>query len=235
MNRPVRIGIIDSGVHAAHPHVGNIAGGVTIGPHSHDAAYVDHLGHGTAIAALIHSRSPQADLFAVKIFQNTLATNLATVLSAIDWCLQNEMDLINLSLGTTNSEHRAAFESAVARVRDSGKVIVSAFEMNAASALPGWLPGVVGVIADSTKFPGEHSVEIRGEKKIFSACPFPRDIPGVPRERNLHGVSFAVAHVTATLANLWNPDSAAPDAESILAHHAETNSAGPQHQASTRL
>lgn len=222
MSRPVRIGIIDSGVHAAHPHIGNIAGGVTIDPHSLEASYVDHLGHGTAIAALIHARAPHARLFAVKIFQHALSTSLPIVLSAIDWCLQNEMDLINLSLGTSNSEHKTAFEKAVEQVRTSGKAIVSAFEMNGAPALPGCLPGVVGVIADASRAPGEHSVELRGGKKIFTACPFPRDIPGVSRERNLHGVSFAVAHVTGTLANLWDPSSCTADGESLLAHHVET-------------
>jgi subtilisin family serine protease len=204
MNRRVRVGIIDSGVNVAHPHIGNIAGGVNIASGTQDSSYVDHLGHGTAIAALIHARAPQADLLAVKIFQHALATNLATVLSAIDWCLENEMDLINLSLGTTNRDHQPAFEAAVSRLRANGIVIVSAFEMNATPALPGSLPGVVGVLADSTKAPGEHAFEVRDDRKIFFASCFPREIPGVPHERNLHGVSFAVAHVTATLACLWN-------------------------------
>jgi subtilisin family serine protease len=218
MNRPVRIGIIDSGVHSAHPHIGNVAGGVTIGPDALEMSYADRLGHGTAIAALIHSRAPRAELFAVKIFQHALTANLRIVLSAIDWCLQNEIDLINLSLGTPNTSYKTAFEAALARVGAAGKGIVSAFEVNGVPALPGCLPGVVGVLADSSKAPGEHGVGTRGAKKIFTASPFPRDIPGVPRECNLQGVSFAVAHVTATLASLWTASTAAVDWESLLAH-----------------
>ena len=34
----------------------------------------------------------------------------------------------------------------------------------------------------------------------YKAAPFPRPIPGVPREKNLSGVSFAVANVTGFLA-----------------------------------
>jgi len=41
-------------------------------------------------------------LIAVKVFDRTLATNRDTVIRAIDWCLQNEIDIINLSLGTAN-------------------------------------------------------------------------------------------------------------------------------------
>jgi subtilisin family serine protease len=222
MSRPVRIGIIDSGVHSAHPHIGNVAGGVTIGPDALEMSYVDRLGHGTAIAALIHARAPHAELFAVKIFQHALTANLRIVLAAIDWCLENEIDLINLSLGTPNASYKAAFEAAVARVGAAGKGIVSAFEVNGVPALPGCLLGVVGVLADSSKAAGEHRVETRGAKKVFTASPFPRDIPGVPRERNLQGVSFAVAQVTATLANLWNPSGTAVDWESLLAHNVGT-------------
>jgi subtilisin family serine protease len=216
MSRPVRIGIIDSGVHSAHPHIGNIAGGVTIGLDALEMSYVDRLGHGTAIAALIHARAPRAELFAVKIFQHELTANLRIVLSAIDWCLQNEIDLINLSLGTPNASYKGAFEAAVARVGAAGKGIASAFEVNGVPSVPGCLPGVVSVLADLSKAPGEHGFEMRGMKKIFTAGPFPRDIPGVPRERNLQGVSFAVAHVTATLASLWNPSAGAVDWESLL-------------------
>lgn len=217
MSRPVRIGIIDSGVNLAHPHIGKIAGGVTIAPGGVDpSTYVDHLGHGTAVAALLRARAPHAELFAVKVFHQALATNLATLLFAIDWCLDNDIDLINLSLGTTNAAHREAFEAAVTRVQALGKAIVSAYGMKGVPALPGSLPSVVGVLADSSKEPGEYGVEVRNGKTVFAASPFPREIPGVPRERNLHGVSFAVAHMTATLAQLWNPGEAAPDWEALL-------------------
>ena len=219
MIRRIRIGIIDSGVHAAHPHVGNIAGGVTIANAAPDPTpYVDHLGHGTAIAALIYSRAPQAELFAVKIFHRALATNLADVLGAIDWCLLNNMDLINLSLGTTNQDHRSAFEQAVRKITAAGTGMVSAFEMDGAEALPGSLSGVVAVAAEPSKPPGQHDAQIIRGKAVITACPYPREIPGVPRDKNLHGVSFAVAHVTATLANLWNPTAAVTEWEHILLH-----------------
>jgi len=58
------------------------------------------------------------------------------------------------------------------------------------------LPGVVGVAADES-CPRE---EFRREGEIFLASPYPRPIPGVPPERNLHGVSFAVANMTGFVA-----------------------------------
>ena len=197
MSPPVRIGILDSGVCRTHPHVGKIVDGITITADGAIAGYEDTLGHGTAVAAIIHHLNPEADLVAVKIFDRKLATSLPVVIRAIDWCLQHDIQVINLSLGTLNPEHRRAFEEVVARTRQAGAVIVSALEMSGAAALPGSLAGVIGVMEAD-----EYQVNHRYGKLVYTAPPFPRDIPGVPRERNLKGVSFAVARVSAQI-GVW--------------------------------
>jgi Subtilase family len=203
MTRPIRIAVLDSGVNEAHPHVGGIIEGITVGPEGIRAGYQDTLGHGTAVAALIHHLNPRAHLAAVKLFDTRLATNAATVIRAIDWCLQNQIDVINLSLGTLNEEHRSAFVEAVARTRNAGAVIVSALEIEGQAALPGSLPGVIGVTETPPSSACEYQAIKRNGKLVFTAPPFPRDIPGVPRERNLRGVSFAVARISARLAHAW--------------------------------
>jgi hypothetical protein len=225
MTRPVRIGIIDSGVNCAHPHVGNIVGGLTIDPGGEKPAYEDRLGHGTAVAALLHQQAPEAQLIAVKVFDRALATNCDAVIRAIHWCLQNEIDIINLSLGTANPAHSTKCEDAVRDIHALGKAIVSAYHVNGTRALPGCLPGVIAVIPNTTGSDGiqvvppgafsERPTEI-SEKSVFSASRYPREIPGVPRDRNLHGVSFAVAHVTAALARLWPAAQPSQDWESTL-------------------
>jgi hypothetical protein len=39
-----------------------------------------------------------------------------------------------------------------------------------------------------------------GGRAIIAASAYPRDIPGVPRERNLKGISFAVANASGFVA-----------------------------------
>jgi subtilisin family serine protease len=201
MNRPVRIGVLDSGVCRTHPHVGKIVEGITITADGAMAGYEDNLGHGTAVAAIIHHLNPEADLVAVKIFDRKLATSLRAVIRAIDWCLEHDIQVINLSLGTLNPEYRIAFEDAVDRAQAAGTVIVSALAMNDEAALPGSLPGVIGVMEAN-----EYQVCHRYGKPVYTAPPFPRDIPGVPRERNLKGVSFAVARISAQVAESCSTD-----------------------------
>src|ERR1022692_2081028 len=113
----VRIGVIDSGVHAAHPHVGGVTGGVAIAPDGGEHAdYTDRLGHGTAGAAVIREKGPEGELFAVQIFYRTLASHIAPLVCAIDWCLAAGMHLINLSLGTDNPAHEPVLRAALERV-----------------------------------------------------------------------------------------------------------------------
>ena len=211
MSRRVRIAVLDTGVCRTHPHVGKIVDGITITVDGERAGYEDTLGHGTAVAAVIHHLTPEADLVAVKIFDRTLATSLPVVIRAIDWCLEHDIQIINLSLGTLNPQHRRAFEEVVARAQAVGAVIVSALEMNGAAALPGSLAGVIGVMETDPSDGVEYRAYHRYGKLVYTAPPFPRDIPGVPREYNLKGVSFAVARVSARVASALFHDSGAGD------------------------
>jgi hypothetical protein len=150
---------------------------------------VDHLGHGTAVAAAIREKVPLADLFAVKIFDRRLSANIEAVLRALRWCQDEGMDFVNLSLGTANPDHRARFVEALA-----GEMVV----VSAAPMLPGSLAGVVGVDSDE----GCPRDAFRYQDGVFYASPYPRPIPGVPRTHNLQGVSFAVANMTGLAAQV---------------------------------
>ena len=175
----MRIAIVDSGIHASHPHVGQIAGGVSLIP---GADTTDRLGHGTAVAAAIRERAPDAALYAVKIFDRRLSAAIDTITRALAWCIDQQMDLINLSLGTANPAHRESFE----RVLAPGAIVISV-----AGLLPGTLPGVIAAAPEDCPRDA-----FRYRDGIFYASPYPREIPGVPPERNLQGPSFAVANMT---------------------------------------
>lgn len=195
--RGVRIAVIDSGVHAAHPHVGTVAGGVAIDEDGREHGdYVDRLGHGTAVAAAIREKAPDAELYAVKVFDRSLSTRLATLVAAIDWSARHGMHLVNLSLGTARVEHEDALCEAVARAAARGAVIVAAAEDQGVRWLPGSLPGVIAVQLDASCPRHQYRVTGVNGSAVFRASGFPRDIPGVPPERNLNGISFAVANMS---------------------------------------
>ena len=184
IGRRIRIAIVDSGICAGHIHVGPVAGGISF---TEDADLTDRLGHGTAVAAAIRQWTPEAHLYAVKIFDRRLTATIDALARALKWCRGEHMDIVNLSLGTSNPAHRER----LLEVLDPGMLVISP-----ASMLPGSLAGVAGVEADP-ECPREVFQYRNG---TFYASPYPRPIPGVPVDRNLHGVSFAVANVTGLAA-----------------------------------
>jgi subtilisin family serine protease len=214
----VRIAVVDSGVFAAHPHVGGVAGGIAVGDDGsvHDD-YVDELGHGTAVTAAIREKAPDAEIFAVKVFGRVLKTDIATLVRGIDEAAARGADIINLSLGTSKSEHRALLEQAVARARERGALIVSANDDGGVRWLPGCLEDVIAVRADWSCERGAYSVGFVEDRLMLSTSPYPREIPGVPRERNLNGVSFAVANASGFVARALEAARHLPGPRSAIA------------------
>jgi subtilisin family serine protease len=199
--RGVTVALLDSGVFADHPHVGGVRGGKSFVADTNVADFVDRVGHGTAVAAAIREKSPGVDLIAARIFDRQLATSVDVLVRAIQWAADEGAQLINLSLGTTNPAHAEKLAPAVAYAAERGAVVVSAREWNGTTWLPGSLAGVVGVMADLELDRDAIDTAPSGhELPLYNAAPYPRPIPNVPRERNLSGVSFAVANVTGFLA-----------------------------------
>lgn len=198
----VRVAVIDSGVHAAHPHVQGISGGIAIDQDGrvHDD-WVDRLGHGTAVTAVIREKAPEAAIVAVKVFDSELATTGTALAAAMEWAIGDGVRLINLSLGTTNEAHKPMLADVVERARRAGAFIVAAAPQPGLRWLPGALPGVIGVEVDWTLARDAVRVELSpaGELRL-AASGFPRPIPGVPPAHNLKGPSFAVANATGFLA-----------------------------------
>ncbi len=200
----VRVAVIDSGVHAAHPHVNGVSGGVGIDSagQEHDD-YVDRLGHGTAVTAVIREKAPAAEILSVKVFDRELAATGAALVAACEWALRQGAHIVNLSLGTLNTDHEAALASAVKKIHAAGAIVVAAGPQNGARWLPGALPGVCSVTLDWSLPREECRASVEGDGRVaFRASGFPRPIPGVPPERNLKGLSFAVANATGLLADL---------------------------------
>jgi subtilisin family serine protease len=206
--RVIRVAVIDSGVHADHPHVGGVTGGIGVDEHGGTHPdYVDRLGHGTAVTAAIREKAPDAEIFAIKVFDRELAATGQALIAACDQALAAGAHLVNLSLGTRNSEHETALADAVGRLHHSGAIVIAAAEQDGVRWLPGALAGVWAVSLDWMVPRGTCKIDRLNRKgAAFRATGFPRPIPGVPPARNLKGISFAVANVTGTVARLLGDD-----------------------------
>ncbi len=218
--RGVRVAVVDTGVHVDHPHVGGISGGIALDGNGDTVGdLVDRLGHGTAVAAAIREKAPDVELLVVKVFDRRLVTTGAALVAGIRWAGSQGVHLINLSLGTTNLDHRDALSAAVEEAARHGAVVISAAPQPGAHWFPGALPGVVSVDVDWACPRDECHVTVTDDGAIrLRASGYPRPIPGVPVDQNLSGISFAVANASGYLARLLEgvPDRGLPTLVRVL-------------------
>ena len=194
------VAVLDSGIHPEHPHLAGtmVLPGKSFANESGDA--IDHVGHGTAVAAAIHEKAPDARLIPVKLFHRHLSTNAEALAQAIEWSAAAGANVINLSLGTANTAHRERLVAAARTALESGVVVIAPRETEGVALLPGSVDGVLGVLADIECERDEIELRLEHGGVCATASIFPRPIPSVPRERNLSGISFAVANVCGFVA-----------------------------------
>lgn len=200
MPDPVRIAIIDSGVHPDHPHIdpARLLPGIAIAGDGaiSESDTIDRLGHGTAVTAAIQDQATNALCLPIRVFHDCLRTTARALVAAIDRAVAAQVDLINLSLGTMNPAHHDLFAAAADRALAAGIMIVAAREAEGTPCYPGSLDQVIGVSLDWDCPRDQYRV---CDSEVY-ASGHPRPIPGVPQRRNLFGVSFAVANMSGILA-----------------------------------
>ena len=146
--RGVRVAVIDSGVHAAHPHVQGVAGGIGVDARgaAHDD-YVDRLGHGTAVAA-VHPRegAGRRDLCGQGVRSRAAHDRRRAGRRRCDWARAHEARVVNLSLGTANPAHEDCARRRSARgACDRACVVVAAAPQDGTRWLPGGFPASMAV------------------------------------------------------------------------------------------
>jgi hypothetical protein len=84
--------------------------------------------------------------------------------------------------------------------------------------IPGSLPNVVGVAMDASCDRNEIVATFDDAARTLevAASGYPRPIPSVPVERNLSGISFAVANATGFLARLLESDQKLRDVSDLV-------------------
>ena len=203
----VKVAIIDTGIDVKHPDLqANLKGGVSAV--SYTTSYNDDNGHGTHVAGIVAAVDneigvigvgPQINLYAVKVLDRRGSGYLSDVIEGLDWAIQNEMQVVNMSLGT--SSDILSLREAVQRVNQAGIVQVAAAGNSGGAVIyPAAYPEVIAVSAtDSADTIASWSS--RGPEIDLAA-------PGVSifstykgqTYKILSGTSMAAPHVTGAAA-----------------------------------
>lgn len=203
----IRIAIVDSGIEASHEDVGDVAGGVhiQIGKDGETVFLDDHAdcaGHGTACAGIIRKKAPDAALYSVRIFDASLMADGRALIAAIQWCIDNEMDVVNLSLGTTDVTFKASLQEVCRKAVDAGVILIAAESNEGSESYPAVFPEVIGVTGgaiyepDGFYYRKDHRIECvaRGDEQRVCWLNGKHIMTG--------GNSFAAPHITGIIARL---------------------------------
>ncbi len=128
----IKVAVIDTGIDLDHPDLGaNVKGGINT-TYSWRTADDDN-GHGSHVAGTIGAANNllgvigvghEIDLYAVKVLNSGGSGYVSDIIEGIQWSINNNMDVINMSLGTTSNVQ--SFHDAVIAAKNAGIVVVSA-------------------------------------------------------------------------------------------------------------
>jgi len=146
----VKVAVIDTGIDRDHPDLdANLAGCLNF-IQSWKTCEDDN-GHGTHVSGIIAAENnnigvvgvaPQAKIYALKVLNRQGSGYLSDIIEALDWAVANQMQVVNMSLGTSSDV--LSFHEAVKRVNAAGIIQVAA-------------AGNSGPTADSVIYPARYS------------------------------------------------------------------------------
>jgi uncharacterized NAD-dependent epimerase/dehydratase family protein len=223
--RGVKVAIVDSGIDPHHPRIGRVKGGVEFAVNAQGKiirglgmALADRAGHGTACAGIIHRKAPAAELYSVRIFDEALAADGKMLTAAIRWAIEQKMDVVNLSLGTTDTSFRDEIQQVCKEARKARVILVGAAHNEGLDSYPAILPEVIGVAGGELH--GAYAYYYREGETI--ECVARGDLQRLcwaeRREVMLQGSSFAAPHITGVVALIKEamPGASLEEVRSIL-------------------
>ncbi len=205
--KDVKIAIVDSGIDSYHPVLkDSVKGGVEISIDREKKIHIitpdiitDSFGHGTACAGIINRLAPKAELYSIKVTASGRGKG-EVFLAGLKWAIDNNMDVINLSLGTTSSIYTGRFFKLLEDAYYKGNIIVTAANNLPSPSLPSVFSSVIAVSYDD--FKDDFSFVYHPNNKIEF------DAPGIYVKttwpgggyRKMTGTSFAAPHISGLTA-----------------------------------
>src|SRR2546426_7184301 len=106
----VTVCILDSGVEAGHPLVGEVQRSVSVSIGENEEVLVqddtegDLCGHGTACAGIVRGLAPDCDLVSVRVLGAGFTGSGGVLLAGLRWAVEQGFDVVNMSLSTTKRQ-----------------------------------------------------------------------------------------------------------------------------------
>jgi subtilisin family serine protease len=194
--RGVKVAIIDSGIDNSHPAVGGAVRGWAEPVRDEEGVitfenspHTDLFGHGTACAGIVRRIAPEAELYSVRVLGAGLTGRPLLFAAGLRWAIDNGMQVVNLSLGTTSRDHFELFHDLVDEAYFRGLVLVTAANNMPVMSAPSLYAAVISVAC--------HAEATGEDPREFYCNPSPPVEFGAPGI-NVHLAWLNGGYITAT-------------------------------------
>lgn len=205
----IRVAVLDSGIDYKHPDLHkNIKG--TFNAIDNTKSIMDDYGHGTHVSGIIAAEnnnqgmvgvSPNVDLYSVKVLDQNGEGNLSDLADGIEWCVNNKIQIINMSFGIPQ-DMPLLYES-ITKAINSGIIVVAAAgnEYGGPVDYPAAYKEVISVSAIDKNF---SIADFSSKGKVDFCAPGVDIYSTYPNSsyEYLSGSSMATPYVTGTIALL---------------------------------
>jgi len=192
-DRKPLIGIIDSGVDWSLLSSVYRGRGFQLDKDSNvyrSADFLDQFNHGTQTAIAILSHLPQAQLCVAKVFSEGLATSALQVTSALEWMIEQDVKLVNMSIGLISD--RPSIRNVCKEASARGIVLVASSPAHGEAVYPASYSSVTSVTGDA-RCAEQQCSYLQSSQAEFGACVR-------SNTRGIAGASIAAAHFTGLIA-----------------------------------
>jgi subtilisin family serine protease len=206
--RGVRVAVLDTGVDAAHPALaGAVRSSWEVTARGGEFACrpaepIDLVGHGTACAGIIHALAPEAELHSVKVLGNESGGSGDQLLRGLEWALRQDMQVINLSLGTVQTRIYSQLHELVDRAYFRGRLVVAAANNRLQPSYPSQFASVIAVDNESIPDPLSFYYRLGRPVELVANGIYVRAPSPGGRYQYFTGTSFACPHITGLVARL---------------------------------
>ncbi|MFJ7362878.1 S8 family peptidase [Peribacillus frigoritolerans] len=216
----IRVAILDSGIDKTHKEFKglNFKEYNAITP---TKPIIDELGHGTAVTGIIASKgieisgiTRKLELYDVKVLNEKGTGEIENVIQGIEWCIQQDVDVINISFGFSSNQE--SLKNVINKALGANIVIVAASgnTLGLSVDYPAKYDGVLSISSfdESLKLD-----PLSAKGKIDFSAPGVNIVStnNLGGYSNFSGTSYATAFATGAIAALMIRDSAFLDNENI--------------------
>lgn len=101
--------------------------------------------HGINVARILNKYAPKAKIISIQIFDDESMGKIEKLLAALEYCYRENINLINMSVGTSHLCDSFLMEDIISKLYQNGQIVVAAQSNDKLLSFPATFGSVISV------------------------------------------------------------------------------------------